>query len=246
MAEKLSIEYSNDFKDKASLVHNDFYDYCQFVYVNNETKGKIICPTHGDFSQVPTKHINGKQGCPKCGDEAMAEKQSAKAKKEFKSRATKKHNGIYDYSKFKYKNSDTKSIIICSEHGEFRQNPDTHLRGRGCPRCKSKRDNNAIYIWQALNEFYDDKPLYKIGVTSTRLKDERIIQVTSKLEWEYEIILLESVVCEARDLEKKLHKLGTNPRLIGFDGATEFRAFNQEELQKAIDTISPYIDDGLD
>jgi hypothetical protein len=126
---------------------------------------------------------------------------------------------------------------------EFKQTPEDHLRGRGCPNCKSKRDNNVIYIWQALKEFYDSKPLYKIGVTSARLKKNRILQVVNKLGWEYKIILIQNVTCEARELERKLHTIGTNPNLIGFDGATEFRAFNKNELQKAIDVITPYIKD---
>lgn len=242
MANKQSAEHRRNFEIKASKIHNNFYDYSNYIYINNKTKGKIICPIHGEFQQVPTKHINGKQGCPKCGSEAMAEKQSVEAKKEFKDKAFKTHDGIYDYSKFFYKNSSTKSIIICSKClQEFRQTAEDHLRGRGCPNCKSKRDNNAIYIWQALKEFYDGKPLYKIGVTSARLKKNRILQVANKLGWEYKIILIKNVICEARELERKLHTIGTNPNLAGFDGATEFRAFDEHELQKAIDVITPYI-----
>lgn len=45
------------------------------------------------------------------------------------------HGDRYDYSKFVYKNSSTKSVIICREHGEFLQPSTTHRKGVGCPKC---------------------------------------------------------------------------------------------------------------
>lgn len=39
------------------------------------------------------------------------------------------HNNKYNYSKVEYIDSQTKVCIICPEHGEFWQTPDSHLRG---------------------------------------------------------------------------------------------------------------------
>ena len=55
-------------------------------------------------------------------------------KEEYLIKANKKHNNKYDYSKFEYINSSTKTIIICSEHGEFVQTAGKHLIN-GCPKC---------------------------------------------------------------------------------------------------------------
>lgn len=99
----------------------------------------------------------------------------------------------------------------------------------------------TIYIWKAINEFFNDKSLYKIGVTSSRLRKKRIVQVAGKLGWDYEIILLEKVSCEATTLEKEIHKIGISPNLTGFDGATEMRALSDEELEKAKNIIKPFI-----
>ena len=44
----------------------------------------------------------------------------------------------YDYSKVDYINSATKVVIICSTHGEFLQDPNSHLKGRGCPHCANE------------------------------------------------------------------------------------------------------------
>ena len=48
------------------------------------------------------------------------------------------HGDKYDYSKVQYVGSHTKVCIICPEHGEFWQRPNTHLNGCGCPECKKK------------------------------------------------------------------------------------------------------------
>lgn len=115
MARKQRKVYKDSFVKRASTVHNNFYDYSKFKYISNDDIGIIICPIHGEFPQKPVNHINRKQGCPDCGTESMVQKQSEEARRNFKSKASKLHNGIYDYSKFIYINSSTKSIIICSK-----------------------------------------------------------------------------------------------------------------------------------
>ncbi|MCK9415301.1 hypothetical protein M0Q97_01430 [Candidatus Dojkabacteria bacterium] len=49
--------------------------------------------------------------------------------------ANEKHNNKYDYSKVIYINNKIPVIIICPEHGQFIQRPDSHLRKIGCPVC---------------------------------------------------------------------------------------------------------------
>ena len=58
------------------------------------------------------------------------------SKEQFVLKARETHGWKYDYSKVEYINSRTKICIICPEHGEFWQTPHSHLRGRGCPKCK--------------------------------------------------------------------------------------------------------------
>lgn len=38
-------------------------------------------------------------------------------------------------------------------------------------------DNDALYIWQAVDQYFNGKPVYKIGVTSLRLGTSRIKRV---------------------------------------------------------------------
>lgn len=54
----------------------------------------------------------------------------------FVQRAREKHAGRYDYPEAgKYEGARTKMVVICREHGEFRQDASNHLHGNGCPKC---------------------------------------------------------------------------------------------------------------
>lgn len=123
---------TDDWIYMAKKTHGDKYDYSKVVYKNNHTPVNIICPEHGEFKQVPYVHING-GGCPKCNGGVRF------SKKEFIEKANDLHNGIYGYEKFIYVNARTPGIITCPIHGDFKQSPYLHLRGAGCPMCKSSR-----------------------------------------------------------------------------------------------------------
>ena len=58
---------NNDFIRLSILKHGNKYDYSLVIYVNADTKVKIICPEHGIFEQRSSSHING-SGCPMCND----------------------------------------------------------------------------------------------------------------------------------------------------------------------------------
>ena len=75
------------------------------------------------------------------------------------------HGNKYDYSKVDYKNNKTKICIICPVHGEFWQTPNSHLSGRGCPKCGgSKKLTKEEFILRSNskhNNFYNyDKVIY--------------------------------------------------------------------------------------
>lgn len=122
------------FIEDAKQVHGEKYDYSKVDYVNNYTKVCIICPEHGEFWQIPNNHINFKRGCPKCGLKQRIKTQTSN-KETFVENANKLHRGKYDYSKVDYVNNHTKVCIICPEHGEFWQTPNSHLSGQNCPVC---------------------------------------------------------------------------------------------------------------
>jgi very-short-patch-repair endonuclease len=144
---------TEQFIQKAKIKHGDKYDYSKVNYTGYYNKVIIICPIHGEFNQVASNHLQG-QGCPKCkGDNNI--KVHLHTKEKFVKSAIKKHGDKYDYSKVNYIRSNKKIIIICPIHGEFKQKPNTHLNGRGCPKCgiiqraKTHTKTNNFFIKQA-------------------------------------------------------------------------------------------------
>ena len=123
-----------DFIEKAIKVHGNKYDYSKVEYKNNKQKVCIICPEHGEFWMKPNCHLDGKQGCPKCGHIKRSIARRTKLS-EFMEKAYAVHGNKYDYSKVEYVNTETNVCIICPEHGEFWQTPHNHLIGQGCSKC---------------------------------------------------------------------------------------------------------------
>jgi hypothetical protein len=121
------------FIKKSKLVHGDKYDYSEVRYRNTRTKVKIICPEHGEFWQRPNGHLRG-AGCYDCG------RKEARASHiigvdSFISKAKIVHGDKYDYREVEYETCKKKVKIICPEHGEFWQEPYSHMKGHGCWDC---------------------------------------------------------------------------------------------------------------
>lgn len=117
------------FIEKAKDVHGNKYDYSEVQYLNNRDLIDIKCQKHGKFQQRVSAHLQG-YGCVDCSNE----KRTYTTEK-FVTKANVVHNGKYDYSKVIYRHSQTKVVIICPKHAEFRQLPNLHLLGSGCPVC---------------------------------------------------------------------------------------------------------------
>jgi len=121
-----------EFIKQANIIHNGKYDYSKVNYINPKIKVCIICPAHGEFWQLPYKHLSG-QGCKLCNK--YANKWTTSAWIEM---VNKIHNNKYDYSKANYINAKTPICIICPVHGEFWQLPENHSSGKGCNLCKNE------------------------------------------------------------------------------------------------------------
>lgn len=137
---RLSFEYVKQyFKDNnCELLENG--------YKNSDTKMKYKCKC-GNISKVNFGNFRRGNRCKECG----CVKRSTR--EEFIRRAKEIHNNRYNYSKVEYKNSKTKVIIICPEHGEFKQKPGSHLLLSGCPFCIKKSENR---VKELLLEYFKD------------------------------------------------------------------------------------------
>lgn len=126
---------TEQFVETSTKIHNNKFDYSKSEYQLSRLKVIITCPHHGDFSQRPNDHMRG-DGCPKCHYHRLADMKRG-SKEDFSSRASCVHEYQYDYSYVQYVNAITKVSIVCFEHGRFKQTPDKHLGGTGCPKCSN-------------------------------------------------------------------------------------------------------------
>ena len=56
---------TEEFIDRARIIHKDKYDYSKVIYKNAKEKIEIVCPLHGPFFQLPHSHLSF-NGCAKC------------------------------------------------------------------------------------------------------------------------------------------------------------------------------------
>jgi hypothetical protein len=131
------------FIERCKRVHGDRYGYELVCYTRAADLVKIICHEHGVFSQRANNHLHG-QGCPEC-----RRKQITKTQSNFIEEAIVVHGNKYNYNLSKYINGHSKIIILCPFHGKFKQLPQNHLSGRGCPHCF--HENNRL----SLQEFIE-------------------------------------------------------------------------------------------
>lgn len=130
---------TEDFIKKAKIKHGDKYDYSKVMYVHSKNKVTIICPEHGEFEQIANAHLYGSI-CPRCSNDDRKLTQ-----KEFIKRGKQIHGDKYDYSKVEYKGCRDKVIITCLTHGDFKQNPNSHLSNKsGCPYCFASKGESTI------------------------------------------------------------------------------------------------------
>jgi len=126
-----------EFIEQAREIHGDKYNYDEVGddYENLTTKVKIRCITCGIvFEQRANNHKNHKQGCPDCNGSQKLTTQ------EFIEKAITIHGDKYDYDTVKeYKTYKQHVEIRCTTcRNTFKQRPDHHLGGSGCPLCKHK------------------------------------------------------------------------------------------------------------
>ena len=154
MGKKLTQE---EFIIRCVAVHGDMYDYSFAVYTGMHEKVRIICREHGEFQQAPVSHINQKAGCPACYSLRVG-RESAYSPVEA-ARRLKETHPHYDFSKFEYRGSASKSTVVCSKHGDFLSHYESLISGHGCPAC-GKESSIATRRWSADDVFVQMKNMF--------------------------------------------------------------------------------------
>ena len=164
---------TEEFIKKVKKIHGNKYDYSKVNYINNCTEVIVICPTHGEFLQIPYVHISG-CGCGICGRKECKKQQTSNTQ-DFIKKSQKMHGKFYDYSKVKYINSLIKIEIVCPIHGIFWQTPPNHIRGCGCSKCSNVGISNTNDFIQKSKLIHGNKYDYnKVNYITAQKKVEII------------------------------------------------------------------------
>lgn len=125
--EKIILMFRKKFAEK--------FDYSLAVTNGMESPIKIICPIHGQIEMSPAAHLKNVTGCVQCSREQLSEKYTIPTET-WITRFKNTHGNKYDYSLVdRIENKGAKIKIICTKHGEFMQETNSHYQGHGCPRC---------------------------------------------------------------------------------------------------------------
>ena len=124
--------------------HGDKFTYNGIFYKDSRAYIRVVCPEHGEFTQLVMDHGRG-IGCPLCCKKVHD-------LSTFIHYANKVHGGKYDYSLSVYTRATTPLVIICPIHGEFKQRPTDHVdTGHGCQRCSKSGFNPSfpaeVYVY---------------------------------------------------------------------------------------------------
>jgi hypothetical protein len=146
---------TEEFINRARLVHGDRYNYSKTCYVNNRIVVDIICKEHGLFQQKADNHLAG-QNCPICMGRGKSNNER------FINVARQKHDDKYNYSLVNYVNNNIKVKIVCKEHGVFEQRPTRHLCGDGCPKCNGGVISNREEFINKANIVHNNRYDYSL------------------------------------------------------------------------------------
>lgn len=190
------------FLQRAKKLHNNKFDYSKFIYVSAKTKGIIICPIHGEFSQNPDKHL-GKdtKGCQKCWFEIRNEMlqtiertpRAIMSKDEFLKRCFNKYGDRFKYDLTNYNGLTKNKInVICSIHGEFSILPCNHIlkTSEGCQKCgrvrasKNKTRSYDDFLIKS-NQIHKYKYIYSEENNNTYKNKKSIVKIICKEHGEF-------------------------------------------------------------
>lgn len=129
----------------ATIKHSSKYNYSKVSYINNKSKVCILCPTHGEYSQVAGQHLRG-SGCHICWRECIAS-QHHLSEDELNNRleiCASVHKNKYTYGGFFRQNTVLFINVICPLHGSIPQRLNRHIVGYGCYKCSSQHSLQQI------------------------------------------------------------------------------------------------------
>lgn len=176
MAKKVRLT-TEQFIQRASEIHNEFYLYDKSVYRTSHDMVIIVCPLHGEFLQKAYRHLQG-GGCSECGI-----RNRARSQHEWIQSLKQVHHNRYDYSLVQYIASNKKVKIKCSLHGVFEQEPQVHERGHGCKKCANKQQRtDGVYCEAYFNTHKDEEGIFYVASMKDDIENFVKIGITKNFD----------------------------------------------------------------
>lgn len=164
--------YEEKYVLRANKKHNFKFDYSKIKMTKIHDKITIICPEHGEFIQRGQVHVRSTHGCPGCAGVKRYDHDI----NEIYEKIDKLYENKYDLSNFIFKNSTTKSEVICKIHGSFKISLSNLLNGTECPKCSKKISKHTTEsLIEKLIETRGYKYNYSKVQYNNSLKDKIII-----------------------------------------------------------------------
>lgn len=249
---KQNTSNSKKFIEKSIEVHGDKYDYSKVKYTNAKVPVIIICKKHGEFEQKPYHHTQG-SGCQECGKES-SEKHKYDTTEDFIRKAISLHEGKYTYENTEFKGTGINVEITCKEHGTFKQNPNDHLTGKGCPKCGTTISKSEKEIVEFLNKYTtvveSDRKVLEGHELDILLPNEKIAIEYNGLYWHSEKFkeddyhLTKTNQCKEKGIqlihifedEWRFKKEQVKERLLNIINKTENKVYARKTELREVDT----------
>lgn len=173
---------TEEFINLANIKHNYFYDYSKTAYKSNREPVEVICPIHSSFFPLAGNHLKG-HICKKCAVE-NAKQKTRYTREEIIALFRKKHSDTYNYDKMIYNGYHEDIIITCKIHGDFIQEPYSHLNSEGCPLCSGniKARNTQEFI-EASRKIHGDTFDYS---NTVYIDSKHKVKIKCKIHGEFE------------------------------------------------------------
>lgn len=99
--------------------------------------------------------------------------------------------------------------------------------------------SDTFYIWKAVDEKYNDQPIYKIGVTRYEYGEHRLQAVANKHGFTKEVIIFQKLTNVFETEKSILNKYASQRvKTLGkIDGHSEFRYLSEIDLEDILNTI---------
>ena len=213
--------------DKINNLGRDKYTFVRWGedYKGSMTRVIIKCSDHGEWDCKLNSFLSDGSRCKRCADDYKVTNEQDRLHTILSYCKDKEYSFINWVGE--YKGSNTRCIINCHTHGDWEVRSSSFIRGHHCPSCGNYGyDNNKTgYVYVLKSECGAH---FKVGITNDTSR--RINELTKRTPFNFETVHVMAFDDGqiARIVEKTFHSCFESSLFTGFDGATEWRNWNDD------------------